>query len=107
MQNCHIYFYDGWLSVAPTVISLAKILSKYFANIYIYMQKTQFNKYYFEEENIFPIYINNSFYWKKEDKPLNFEKKVLQTIKANSGKKFYCKLYKNNKDNLRRNYNVC
>lgn len=80
MQNCHIYFYDGWLSVAPTVISLAKILSKYFANIYIYMQKTQFKKYYFEEENIFPIYINNSFYWKKEDKPLNFEKKVLKFL---------------------------
>ena len=80
MHNCHIYFYDSWLSVAPTVISLAKIFAKHFNNVYIYMQKTQFKEYHFEEKNIFPIYLNNSFYWKKSDKPKNFEQKVLKYI---------------------------
>ena len=80
MQNCHIYFYDSWLSVAPTVISLAKIFAKHFNNGYIYKQKTHFKEYHFEEKNIFPIYLNNSFYWKKSDKPKNFEQKVLKYI---------------------------
>lgn len=83
MHNCHIYFYDGWLSVAPTVIGLAKTLAKHFKNVYIYMQKTQFKKYSFDEKNIYPIYFNNSLYWKREDKPFNFEKKVLKYIEKN------------------------
>ena len=81
MNTCHIYFYDGWLSVSPTTIGVAKFLSKIFKNVVIYAQKTQFKEYKFEEPNIKVHYIYNSFYWRKEDKPINFAKKVKKFIK--------------------------
>jgi len=81
MSTCHIYFYDGWLSVSPTTISVAKILGKSFEKVIIYAQNTQFKNYKFEEKNIEVRYIYNSFYWKKSDKPLNFAKKVKKIIK--------------------------
>ncbi len=81
MNICHIYFYDGWLSVSPTTISVAKILCKHFDKVVIYAQNTQFKKYKFEEKNIEVKYLYNSFYWKKSDKPLNFAKKVKRLFK--------------------------
>ena len=81
MSTCHIYFYDGWLSVSPTTISVAKILGKHFDKVIIYAQNTQFKKYKFDEKNIDVKYIYNSFYWKKSDKPLNFAGKVKKLIK--------------------------
>jgi len=81
MSTCHVYFYDGWLSVSPTTISISKILGKHFDKVVIYAQNTQFKKYFFDEKNIDVKYIYNSFYWKKEDKPLNFAKKVKKLVK--------------------------
>ena len=77
MKTCHIYFYDGWLSVSPTTIGVAKVLGKYFEKVIIYAQNTQFKKYFFKENNIEVQYIYNSFYWKKSDKPRNFFNKVV------------------------------
>lgn len=81
MSTCHVYFYDGWLSVSPTTISISKILGKHFDKVIIYAQNTQFKKYFFDEKNIEVKYIYNSFYWKKSDKPINFAKKVKKLIK--------------------------
>ncbi len=81
MSTCHVYFYDGWLSVSPTTISISKILGKHFDKVIIYAQNTQFKKYFFDEKNIDVKYIYNSFYWKKSDKPINFAKKVKKLIK--------------------------
>ena len=75
MSTCHVYFYDGWLSVSPTTIGVAKVLSKHFDKVVIYQQKTHFKKYIFSEKNIEVKNIYNSFYWKKSDKPKNFAKK--------------------------------
>lgn len=76
MSTCHVYFYDGWLSVSPTTIGVAKVLSKHFDKVVIYQQKTHFKKYIFSEKNIEVKDIYNSFYWKRSDKPKNFAKKI-------------------------------
>ena len=80
MTDGFLYFYDGWLSVSPTTISVAKVLSKHFDNVNIYAQKTQFKPYKFKEKNIKVFYIFNSLYFKKEDKPKNFAKSVKKLI---------------------------
>ncbi len=80
MKTCYVYFYDGYISVAPTIIGTAKILSKYFEKVVIFAQKTHFKKYEFKEKNIEVKYIFNSFYWKKSDKPKNFANKVKKMI---------------------------
>ena len=81
MKTCHIYFYDGWLSLSPTTIGIAKFLGQIFDKVVIYAQKTQFKEYRFDEKNITVHYIYNSFYWKKSDKPYNFAKKVKKLVK--------------------------
>ncbi len=81
MPNCHFVFYDGWVAVSPTVISLAKVLGKHFDNVILYCQKNGFKKYEFEEKNIKTHYIHNSIYWKKADKPKNFFSKVQKILK--------------------------
>ncbi len=81
MVNCHFVFYDGWVEVSPTVISFAKVLSKYFDNVILYCQTNGFRKYEFDEKNIKTHYIYNSLYWKKSDKPKNFFSKVRDIIK--------------------------
>ncbi len=83
MSNCHIYFFDGWLSVSPMTISVAKTMGKLFDKVFIYAQNTQFKKYKFEERNIEAKYIYNSFYWKKSDKPKNFANKVRKLLLKN------------------------
>lgn len=81
MNTCYIYFYDGWLSVSPTTVTVAKVLAKHFEKVIIFAQNTQFKKYFFDEKNIEVKYLYNSFYWKLSDKPVNFAKKVKKHIK--------------------------
>lgn len=84
MSNCHIYFYDGWMTVSPTTIGFAKAIAKHFENVYIYARKTKFKDYHFEEENIFVQYIKRGFCFTKAAKYKHFENKVKKALKQNN-----------------------
>ncbi len=66
-KNIVIYFFESYISVAPTVISIAKAMSHkgHFVNIVI--RKTESSDFTFEEDNIKLHYCNTNYKQEKDD----------------------------------------
>ena len=41
-KKCSIFFYEGYVGIAPTIINLAKVLSQQSARVSIYGSKNQY-----------------------------------------------------------------
>ncbi len=76
-KACSIFFYDGWLGVAPTVINLAELLSKNDFKVTIYTRDTGYVRPAIFNDSISVIYFS---------RPIEFEKfiKLLNKIKLGS-----------------------
>lgn len=55
-MNAYLFFYDGYISVSPSVISMAYALSNYYDNVIIFAKHTQYKEFQFKKNNIEIVY---------------------------------------------------
>ena len=55
-KTCSIFFYEGYLEVAPTVVGLAQALSKQGYSVFIYATETEFPKLKISSDQITVYY---------------------------------------------------
>lgn len=59
MKTAYIFFFDGYVSVAPTIISLAESLSSLYDRVVIFAKDTIYGRYHFSNDKIILVYCND------------------------------------------------
>lgn len=78
----YLFFFDGYVSVAPTIISLAEVLSEKFDKVYIFAKDTGYGRYVFENKKISLIYCDDYNSAKKNlNKIKNYFRSVFRIFK--------------------------
>jgi glycosyltransferase involved in cell wall biosynthesis len=84
MKACFIFFYEGWIGVHPTIISLTKILDKAGYSVNIYGTENSYPKPGVLGANVQTFWFQKRFRWleafKKSDHPLLTKVKGLAPI---------------------------
>lgn len=73
----YLFFFDGYVSVAPTIISLAEVLSEKHDKVYIFAKDTGYGRYVFENKKISLIYCDD---YNKAKKNLNKVKNYFRSV---------------------------
>ncbi len=71
MSTAYIFFFDGYISVAPTIISLSEVLLDVYDNVVVFVKDTPYGRFDFKNEKIKVIYCNT---YVKPNKNMNKSK---------------------------------
>ncbi len=61
MKTVYLFFFDGYISVAPTIIGLAETLSDIYDKVVVFVKDTPYGRYKFNNPKINIVYGNDFF----------------------------------------------